>query len=356
MRRVCPRTSTAVSTPRNRSYANSVTGVEIAAEVGFRYIRSMTDGLPLKTPEAHSSPDSRFLGLTERQFAFVLLTLAPAFFCSNMLVARATHDLIPPVALAFWRWTATFLVLSPVTFAVLWRNRSAFRREWPDLLILGALGMGVCGAFVYIGADSTTATNIGLIYAASPILIVVFARLFYGEDLSKLQAVGVAVCLLGVLAIVCKGDPEVLFELRFVVGDIWIATAATAWAIYSLLLRHRESALPMISRFAAITAGGLVVMLPFYIGEIAAGEVTDWNLTTLGTIVFLALVPSCGAYLSYAKIQRTLGAGPTSLLMYLVPVYNGVLAFLLLDETLELYHLAGAAMVLPGIYLATRRA
>lgn len=315
----------------------------------------MTDSPPLESQDADSSSATRTLGLSERQFAFLLLALAPAFFCSNMLVARATHDLIPPVALAFWRWAATFLLLSPITFAVLWRHRKAWRREWPDLLILGALGMGVCGAFVYIGADSTTATNIGLIYAASPILIVVFARLFYGEDLSRLQAAGVAICLLGVLAIVCKGDPEVLLELRFVVGDIWIATAATAWAVYSLLLRHRQSALPMIARFAAITAGGLIVMLPFYIGEIAAGDVTDWNLTTFGTVLFLALVPSCGAYLSYAKIQRTLGAGPTSLLMYLVPLYNGVLAYLLLDETLELYHLVGGAMVLPGIYLATRK-
>ena len=42
--------------------------------------------------------------------------------------------------------------------------------------------------------------------------------------------------------------------------------------------------------------------------------------------------------------------------MYLIPLYNGVLAFLLLGETLEIYHLVGALLVLPGIYLATRKA
>ncbi|WP_179954248.1 DMT family transporter [Denitrobaculum tricleocarpae] len=316
----------------------------------------MSDSLRLKPPEAPTEPEKHFFGLTERQLAFLLLALAPAFFCSNMLVARATHDLIPPVALAFWRWAVTFLLLSPITLAVLWRHRDALRRDWLDLLVLGALGMGVCGAFVYIGADSTTATNIGLIYAASPILIVVFARLFYGESLSMRQGLGVAICLLGVLAIICKGDPRILLELLFVVGDLWITAAAIAWAVYSLLLRHRNSELPMIARFAAITAGGLIILLPFYIGEMAAGDLVTWNGTTIVTILFLALVPSCGAYLSYAKIQRTLGAGPTSLLMYLVPLYNGVLAFLLLGETLEIYHLVGAAMVLPGIYLATRKA
>src|SRR3546814_1588308 len=88
-----------------------------------------------------------------------------------MLVARATHDLFPPVALAFWRWTATLALLLPFTAAALWRHRYDVLREWRDILVLGALGMGVCGAFVYIAADTTSATNIGLIYAASPILI-----------------------------------------------------------------------------------------------------------------------------------------------------------------------------------------
>jgi drug/metabolite transporter (DMT)-like permease len=313
-----------------------------------------TVGMASAEPLQPASPP-RFLGLTERQLAFVLLALTPAFFCSNMLVARATHDLIPPVALAFWRWSVTFVLLSPLTLSVLWRHRSAIRREWLDLLILGALGMGVCGAFVYIGADSTTATNIGLLYAASPILIVLGARLFYGEALSALQGLGVAISLLGVFAIICKGDPNILLELRFVVGDLWIAAASVGWAAYSLLLRHRPSGMPMITRFAAIVAGGLIILLPFYFGEMAAGELLVWNTTTIASILFLAVVPSCGAYLSYARIQRSLGTGPTSLLMYLLPLYNGVLAFLLLGETLEFYHLIGAAMVLPGIYLATRK-
>ncbi len=70
----------------------------------------------------------------------------------------------------------------------------------------------------------------------------------------------------------------------------------------------------------------------------------------------VAILPSLGAYQAYARCQMVLGAGPTSLVMYLIPIYNSVLAFLLLGEALETYHLIGAALVLPGIYLATRSA
>jgi drug/metabolite transporter (DMT)-like permease len=309
---------------------------------------------PNAAAECHPHRPTRRLGLGERQLALVLLFVAPALFCSNMLVARATHDLFPPVALAFWRWAATFALLLPFTARALWRHRYDVLREAPDLLVLGGLGMGVCGAFVYIGADTTSATNIGIIYAASPLLIVVMARLFYGEPLGLLQCAGILLSLAGVVAIVARGDLGVLASLSFAPGDLWIVAAMAGWAVYAILLRHRPSALPMMARFAAIVASGLVVLLPFTVLEGLTGEQPRWNATSYATVGFLAVVASFGAYQVYALVQRSLGAGPTSLLMYLIPVYNGLLAWLLLGESLEAYHLVGAALVLPGIFLATR--
>ena len=291
----------------------------------------------------------------QRRLALGLLFIAPALFASNMLMARATADLIPPVALAFWRWSLTLAIVLPLTAVPLWRARAALRREWGQLMLLGALGMGVCGAFVYMGADTTTATNIGLIYAASPILITLLACGFSGERLSGLQAGGIGLSLLGVLVVVFRGNLDALFGLRFTEGDLWIVAATIAWALYSVLLKHWPSALPLMARFAATVACGVLVLLPFTLWE---GFTSGWptlDHRTIGAVLFLALVASFGAYQVYALIQRSLGAGPTSLLMYLIPLYNGVLAYLLLGEALELYHLLGAALVLPGIYLATRK-
>lgn len=310
----------------------------------------------MNQPSAAELPTATRALQRERRIALLLLFIAPIFFTGNMLMARATHELIPPIGLAFWRWTVTLALLLPFTAGVLWRERAALRREWLDILLLGALGMGVCGAFVYIGADTTTATNIGLIYAASPILIVLIARFAYEERLSTRQMLGVPLCLGGVLVIICRGDLDVLLNLRFTPGDLWIVASTVSWSVYSVLLRHRPTTLPPQTRLAAVSFGGLVVLLPFWIGETLGGQPMPLTWVTVAAVLFLALVASLAAYQSYARIQRTLGAGPTSLLMYLAPVYNGVLAWLLLDEQLALYHLAGAALVLPGIYLATRSA
>lgn len=315
-----------------------------------RYNRVMSHPGPI----AETAP-GRIAGFSEDQFATILLFITPAMFCTNLLVAKATAGLIPPVHLAFLRWGATFLLLLPLVGPRLWVRRGALRREWKDLAVLGALGMGVCGAFVYIGADTTSATNIGLIYSASPVLIVLLAAALYGEAVSKRQICGIVLSLLGVIVIVCRADPHVLLTLAFTVGDLWILAAMTGWAVYSVLLRHRPSEMGLSTRFGATVLAGIVILAPFTLWEAAAGNVPVWNWETAAWIALLAVVASFGAYQVHAYVQRVLGAGRTSLLMYLIPVYNAGLAWALLGETPQSYHWVGAALVLPGMMLATAK-
>lgn len=293
---------------------------------------------------------------SEERLAYALMAFAPALFASNVLVARAVADTMPPVALAFGRWGLAALLLLPVAAKPLWRARRAVRRELPDLFALGFLGMVVCGAVVYIGAQTTTATNIGLIYAASPVFIIVLARIFYGETMSRVQALGVALSLAGVVTIIARGDIGVLLGLTFTIGDLYILAASVSWAVYTVLIRHRPTTLGVTPRFTALTIAGVATLLPLLLIEAAMIGAPRLDGFTAGIMLFLAVVPGLGAYQTYEFVQRRLGANRASLLMYLIPVYNAGLAWVLLGEQLRFYHFIGAAMVLPGIYLATRRA
>ena len=298
------------------------------------------------------SPDSES---RERQMAVILLFIVPVLFSTNIIAARAVSDFIPPFALAFWRWWLALLLFLPAIGPDLLRYRRELLGEWRDLLVLGILGMGICGAFVYVGADTTSATNIGLIYATAPIIIAGAATLLYREPLGRVKALGILVSLLGVLVIVFRGDLVALQTLSLVPGDLWIATAAVSWAVYSVMLRYRPSQLPGRVRFAATMLYGSMALLPFHILELANGDVPELNIETLIAVLIVAIVPGLGAYLGYARIQRALGASPTALILYLAPVYTALMAWLVLGESLQLYHLIGAALILPGIYLSTRK-
>ncbi len=292
-------------------------------------------------------------GSDPNRSAYLLLLIAPAFMVSNMLAARWVEGSIPAVALAFWRWAATFLILLPLVLPRIAPYKHALKREWKTTLALGALGMGLCGAPVYLGGQTTTATNIGLIYAASPVLIVLFGRAIWGDPITGRQGLGIGLCLLGVIAIVAKGDPRVLLGLDFVAGDLWILLATVSWAFYSLLLRHRRTELPLLVRFQAIVLGGVVCTLPFYGLEMAIGHFAVPDRRTVLTVLFLALIPGIAAFLLYNRLVAVLGPARTGLIMYLGPLYNAGFAWILLGEAPRSYHLVGAALVLPGIYLAT---
>ena len=150
------------------------------------------------------------LSPSDARLAYGLLFLTPLLLSANALTARWVGDTLPPVALAFWRWSLTLAFLLPYAGRQFFAGWRELLREWRVLTLLGFLGMGLCGAPVYMGARTTSATNIGLIYAMTPVLIVVISWLGWRETVTRRQVAGIAAALIGVLAIIARGKPTLL--------------------------------------------------------------------------------------------------------------------------------------------------
>jgi drug/metabolite transporter (DMT)-like permease len=288
--------------------------------------------------------------------ARVLLWVVPALWSSNYLIARASEGVIAPHVLALGRWMLAIALLLPFTWRVLAsaEGREAVRREWRQLLVLGGLGMWICGALVYLGGHTTSSTNIALLYAATPVAIVYAGSRLLNEPMSRAQWGGVVLALAGVLFVIAGGDPRVLLEVRFTVGDGWILVAAVGWAAYSVLLKHWPSALPPLARLVAIASGGVVVLVPFTLLEAWVMPAPPLGAQAVMLVVLAALLPGVISYGAYSYLQRELGASRTALMMYLGPVYAALGAWWVLGEPPRWYHGVGAALILPSIWLATR--
>jgi drug/metabolite transporter (DMT)-like permease len=285
--------------------------------------------------------------------AQVLLWVVPALWSSNYIIARLAPGVIAPHALALGRWGLALALMLPFVWREL--RRQPWQREWRQLLVLGATGMWICGAWVYLGGQSTTATNIALIYAATPVAIAALGVKLLHERMSGAQRVAIVFALAGVLFIIAKGDVGNLLAVRFTVGDGWIVGAAISWTLYSVLLRRWPSVLGPAARLAAIIGGGIVVLLPFTLWEWWAGPALPVSAAAVGLVVLAAVVPGVLSYTAYSYLQRELGASRTALLLYLAPVYGALNAWLFLGELPGWYHAVGAALILPSIWLATRR-
>jgi drug/metabolite transporter (DMT)-like permease len=292
---------------------------------------------------------------SELRLAYALLAITPALWSVNYLVARWAPGIIAPHALALGRWCLAALLLGAVCRAELVAKRRAICAEWTQFIVLGALGMWVCGAFVYIGGRTTTAVNIGLLYAAAPVLIALVSALWLRERITALQVFGAVLALAGVLHILFKGEWQALGRLRINPGDAWVAVAVLCWTAYSLLLRGWHSAFGPVARLTLIACGGIVVLVPFTLWEAFAWLPSEVSWRSLGLVLAAALIPGAGAYGAYSYMQRALGAARVGVVLYLGPLYSAALAWAVLGERIEWFHGIGALLILPGIWLSTRK-
>jgi len=289
------------------------------------------------------------------QIAYALLLITPALWSVNYLVARWAPGVIAPHALALGRWCIAVLLLLPFCARELQAKRAHMVAEWKQFVVLGALGMWICGAFVYIGGRSTAAVNIGLLYAAAPVLIALASALWLHERFGKLQVLGLGLALAGVLHVMLRGDWAALAQLRINPGDAWIVAAVLSWAAYSLLLRAWPSAFGPVARLTLTACGGILVLIPFTLWEALAWWTSELSWQSLALVLAAALIPGAGAYGAYSVMQRTLGAARVGVVLYLGPLYSAVIGWWVLGERIEPFHAVGALLILPGIWLSTRR-
>jgi drug/metabolite transporter (DMT)-like permease len=290
-----------------------------------------------------------------RGWAQLLLWVVPLLWSSNYVIARVADGLVAPHALAAGRWLLAGIVLLAFVWQPLREHRAALRREWWHLLALGFLGMYICGAWVYQAGRSTSSANIALIYAVTPMTIAAASAWALREAISRWQWLGMALALAGLLFIITKGDPARLLAVEFVAGDLWITACAVAWTAYSVLLKRWPSALPPLVRLVTIIFGGLVVLLPGAVLEALLVPTPPWSWAATGLVAVAALLPGVLSYGAHSLLQRELGASRTAMMLYLAPVYGAALAWLLLGEVPGWYHVVGAAMILPSIWMASRR-
>ena len=274
---------------------------------------------------------------------------------SNLVIARGGVEYVPPISLAFWRWTLVFFILLPFTYVALKKNYRIIKKEYKKLFFLGAMGCGVCGAFPFLAGQTTTVTNMGIIYTSSPIFIILISCIFFNEKINLTKIIGLLACLIGVFIIIIKGNFYSLINLNFTTGDLWMLGAAIGWALYSIYLFYWKTNLEIFQRFTLIAFFGAISLLPFYGAEEIFFEKTVFSREFFVWIIFAAISPGIIAFTLYTIAQKKLGASLTGFTLYVFTIYGAIYGYFLFDEILENYHLIGTILVFIGIYLAKKK-
>jgi drug/metabolite transporter (DMT)-like permease len=288
--------------------------------------------------------------------AYIFLILATLFWSGNFIVGKAASFFeIPPFSLNFYRWTFAWLILAPFTLKEIIKKKDHILKNIKLILVLGITSITIFNSIVYYSLNFTQVISGVLMISTIPVMIIFFSWIFKIEKTNIYQILGVIFSLLGVAIIVTKADLDILINLNFNRGDLWMVVAMFSWAIYSALLRKKKFDLSQTSLLEVIISAGLILLLPAYLIEKALGYELNVNLPFVLTLSYVVLFPGLASFICWIKGISIIGPNRAGIFLHLMPIFSTVLAILIFKEEFMNYHLFGAIFIIGGIFLSSRK-
>jgi drug/metabolite transporter (DMT)-like permease len=292
--------------------------------------------------------------------AIALLVIPPLMWSGNAVVGRLVAPMISPMTLNLLRWAIAFVLLLPLAGAVL-RRDSVLWPQWRRFALLSLFSIGGYNALLYLALNTSTAINVTLVGASTPVWMLIIGRLFFKVAVTRRQVLGALLSISGVVLVLGRGDWQVITHLRLVPGDVYVLLASMAWALYSWLLAHPtpESA-SIRSDWATFLLGQIVFGLGwstlFTAGEwtLTAAHV-DWSGPLVAALAFIAVGPAVIAYGSWGAGVSRAGPAVAGFFINLTPLFTAVLSSAFLGETPHLYHALAFVLIVSGIVLSSRK-
>lgn len=286
----------------------------------------------------------------------LLLILATLLWGGNFVIGRAVAGDIPPITLAFLRWCVAFIVFFPLAYSRTKREWHMIKNNWLAVIVMAITGVACFNTLVYIALHYTTSINASLMNSSTPIIIYILSFIFLKERLSKYQILGTTLSLTGVLFIISGGSLQSLMQFSFNKGDLIVLFAVVCWGVYSLLVKQYAGRLPGYSTFLITIAFGALMLLPFTIYELLTTSVAIvWSPSTIGAILYVGIVASIIAFLSWNSGVVALGANKASIYLNFIPLFAAIFAVIFLHEELLISQIIGGIAVICGVLLSNKK-
>lgn len=285
-----------------------------------------------------------------------LAALAAIIWSGNFIIAKALNNKIPPFSISFYRWLIASLIIMPFAIKQFCSQWKLVKQSWQYLFWAALTGIVLFNSFVYIGAHYTSAINLALIgTTSSPIMAVVFARIFLKEKIGWMKLAGMILCSIGVLFLLLKGNFQNLLSLHFSTGDLWSLAAACSFAVYNTLVKKKPTGITPVNFLFVIFSLGTLILFPFYIWELNHYPTVTFSSDIIFSVLYIGIGASVICFLIWNIAIGKLGAGRTALFGNLIPVFSSIEAAIILHEDFTWIHITSMAIIFTGILLANLR-
>ncbi len=272
---------------------------------------------------------------------YLALVAVTIFWGSSFVSSKLVLEVLPPMALAFYRYLFSFAAL--FTFFIIFeKDKKLKRSDVVDLLLSSGIGIFIYFIGEYNALNYISASTASIIVSLLPVFMLVTNFIVFNEKITLFKVGIILLTLVGVVMVVQAG-----FRIMFnesLIGYSLMIMGVAAWVVFSLStvkMRKTNSNLKVITYQSGLA---LILFFPFAIANFSSIGVL--NLNDWINIIYLGVFASGLAFYLYVYSLKSLGTLPASIFGNLVPVVTIIVGYLLLGEVLTPIQFAGGALII----------
>ena len=294
--------------------------------------------------------------MSKKYFAYTLLIVASLCWSGNFIVGKfATLFEIPPLTLNVFRWISVWFILIPFTYKEIYNNLSYIKKHWLVISFMGIITISTFNSVVYFALTYTQVINAVLVLSAIPAVTIVISSLMKVDETNIFQLIGLLLSIIGVTAIISNADIQKITSLSFNKGDLWMLVCVFTWALYSTLLKKNKFKFSQFTLIQLMVSVGIIFLIPQFFYEKSIGLEINFNKAFFLILFYVVVFPAIAAYYFWQKGIEIIGPNRATMFIQLMPLFSAIMAIIIFKEKFELYHFAGAAFIVSGIYLSNKK-
>ncbi|MBP2653758.1 MAG: protein of unknown function transrane [Firmicutes bacterium] len=283
----------------------------------------------------------------QQLLANLIMITVIAFWGISFISIKIAVSEIPPTTMALIR----FAIASTLLLIILKRvepNRKVDKKDVPQILLGGVLGITIYFYFENLGVKLTTASNASLIVTTVPIIAITLDVVFYHGRISILKLAGIGMAVIGTyLSVTANGNIDI--NSNNFVGNMLMVGAMLSWALYTIVNKSLQDKYSGVFLTTCQTVVGTLCLIPLSLFEYR--EWQFFSLVSFWNVLFLAVCCSVGCYVLYLYVLKRLDVTITTLYLNLVPVVGVISGYLILNENVQLIQLAGGVLTIIAIII-----
>lgn len=246
---------------------------------------------------------------------------------------------------------ARYGIASIVMLIIFVKQKNKTKPNLKDLLrfaILGFFGFFAYNVLLNSGESRITASSANFIIAQAPIIVAVFAFIFWGEKINKYGVFGFILAIIGAAVIFCSKN-DTSFEF---IGICLVYGACFSGAIYSVFQKSLFIKFHPIEAITYCIWFG-TIMLMVYSNE-AYAELSTANITSIFVVIYIGVFPGALGYLFWGYAFRNIPATVAISSLYFMPVISLFLGWILLGETEAYISIVGGIISVVGAFIISK--